>query len=1171
MKKSNQINKNSKKIKVEDLKNKIIHVQNSEGEADTTATILVQNKIDYTPKVSVIIPVYNVEEYLHQCLDSVRNQTLKEIEIICVDDSSTDSSLEILKEYAAKDNRITVLTQKNLHAGVARNAGLCVAKGEYLSFLDSDDFFELDMLEKIYQNAKKNKSDLVMFNAYLFDEKLGKDTEVEWTLRSDLIGKRKIFNYRDIPEHIFNLSNCWVWNRLYRSEFIKKNGLHFQSLGCSNDTYFSCMAQVLADKISYLTNRFVHYRMNRVQKDNLTSSTYREKHPEDLLLCFVEIFKKLNMLKIYNNVKKSYLSIAVKDIYWSVHTVIKNPDSYKRFCNYFVKYHSGIFNAPTEELNIRLKQNYTYLRNILIDHGIIKEIPKRIFYVWGANEPKREEVVKCINSWKQFLPDYDIVEINDESVEYFDFQSELKSNKWFATVFKRKMWAYVADYIRIKTLYNNGGIYFDTDVSVIQNMDKFLHEPAFVGMQRSSQDGTGDWVEPAILGAQKNNPFIEKVLSFYDELIWQEPIYTMPQLFNYYLRMYDIFPFPAKEQQKIIHIPDLTIYPERYFIPYRWNTEYHPSCILPDTHTVHWWGGSWTKPEILDFLKNKHIHHFTDSNIKISIILCAYNTGKYLKECLNSVVNQTLKEIEIICVNDGSTDNTLDILKEYAEKDTRIVIINQKNQGLACARNNALQIARGRYIQFVDSDDYLREDTCEKLVQTMQKNNLDMLSFSGVNFDDATRIEKENTYWSFLYLPSDFNKDCFSHKDCISFLNRMAVSSCLTAYKRDFLWEHQLEFPAHLFYEDNVFFVKAITQAKRCGILDEKFYHRRIHSESITQNNHKYFGDYIQIRDMVLSYLKKIKIDQDVYANYQASYLRGAIAIYNQFTKKNKKKYRKQLELLICKYDIEKLNTCAPVPSYKTYLLFQLNLIKLFKLQKKSILKQLPSARIDVKNIGMSANNIEVKTMANVSAPTWFKDKTGAGKVVEFSALTNSMTIKAINAGKLIISFKGKDCCYRGQRLPLWVDYESIKIDGREILSKPISVWHDKPYSFEMPVVDGQSVRIDIYQRYHKYSRKELKKLILKLNPNSTFVKNHAKLLARFLVTKINPKKRFSYKIKKALGLTVAEKQHEEIKTLLRQNQVEITQLLLSLQQRQKYLEMENEKLKAKILKLNEK
>lgn len=122
----------AKKIKAQKSE-RVISVKNAEGDPDTTATILVQNKINYTPKVSVIIPVYNVEQYLRECLDSVINQTLREIEIICVDDGSTDSSLEILKEYAQKDNRFTIITQENLHAGVARNAGLAVAKGEYLS------------------------------------------------------------------------------------------------------------------------------------------------------------------------------------------------------------------------------------------------------------------------------------------------------------------------------------------------------------------------------------------------------------------------------------------------------------------------------------------------------------------------------------------------------------------------------------------------------------------------------------------------------------------------------------------------------------------------------------------------------------------------------------------------------------------------------------------------------------------------------------------------------------------------------------------------------------------------------------------------------------------------------------------------------------------------------
>ena len=116
-------------------------------------------------KVSVIIPVYNVQAYLRQCMDSVTGQTLRDIEIICVNDESTDDSLQILEEYVAKDKRVQIITQKNAGAGAARNNGMRHAKGKYLSFLDADDFFEPDMLEKAYEQAEKDQSDFVVYKS----------------------------------------------------------------------------------------------------------------------------------------------------------------------------------------------------------------------------------------------------------------------------------------------------------------------------------------------------------------------------------------------------------------------------------------------------------------------------------------------------------------------------------------------------------------------------------------------------------------------------------------------------------------------------------------------------------------------------------------------------------------------------------------------------------------------------------------------------------------------------------------------------------------------------------------------------------------------------------------------------------------------------------------------
>ena len=125
-------------------------------------------------KVSVIVPVYNVEKYLRECLESLVNQTLKEIEIICINDGSDDSSLEVLNEYASKDSRFKIISQQNQGQGIARNKGIDIANGEYLQFVDPDDWVETNMLEKLYNFANKNNSNVVRFNYSNYNDYSGK-------------------------------------------------------------------------------------------------------------------------------------------------------------------------------------------------------------------------------------------------------------------------------------------------------------------------------------------------------------------------------------------------------------------------------------------------------------------------------------------------------------------------------------------------------------------------------------------------------------------------------------------------------------------------------------------------------------------------------------------------------------------------------------------------------------------------------------------------------------------------------------------------------------------------------------------------------------------------------------------------------------------------------------
>lgn len=154
---------------------KKIEIKNLSFDKNTEADVLCFAQNTNPPKVSVIIPVFNIAEYLPQCLESLLQQTLGDFEIITVDDGSSDSSLDILMSYAKQDNRITVIAQNNNFAGVARNAGLTIASGKYVIFLDGDDFFENNLLEKASSVLESENSDLVFFQYKYFNVQTNTD------------------------------------------------------------------------------------------------------------------------------------------------------------------------------------------------------------------------------------------------------------------------------------------------------------------------------------------------------------------------------------------------------------------------------------------------------------------------------------------------------------------------------------------------------------------------------------------------------------------------------------------------------------------------------------------------------------------------------------------------------------------------------------------------------------------------------------------------------------------------------------------------------------------------------------------------------------------------------------------------------------------------------------
>lgn len=224
-------------------------------------------------KVSVIIPVFNGELYLPQCLDSVCRQTLKDIEIICVDDGSTDNSYKVLQEYQSKDERIKLFRQQNKYAGAARNLGKKHASGEYLMFWDCDDFFELNALERLYETAKMHDADICVCGGKHYYEALHSITPYTGYLQKKRIPKEAVFNINTNYEYILNFTNEAAWNKMYKRSFVESLDLDFQEVRNGNDVYFTVNAMCLADRITTISDQLVIYRKNQTQ--SLVGTLYK--------------------------------------------------------------------------------------------------------------------------------------------------------------------------------------------------------------------------------------------------------------------------------------------------------------------------------------------------------------------------------------------------------------------------------------------------------------------------------------------------------------------------------------------------------------------------------------------------------------------------------------------------------------------------------------------------------------------------------------------------------------------------------------------------------------------------------------------------------------------------------------------------------------------------------
>ena len=269
---------------------------------------------------------------------------------------------------------------------------------------------------------------------------------------------------------------------------------------------------------------------------------------------------------------------------------------------------------------------------------------------------------------------------------------------------------------------------------------------------------------------------------------------------------------------------------------------------------------------------------------EISVIIPVYNVEKYLKECLNSISNQSFRDLEIICVNDGSTDNSLDILKNHAENDDRVTIITQENQGLGAARNRGFHHATGNYVYFIDSDDYLELDALEKLHENAISNQSQMVLFMYQTVDENGIVKKRNSGFNIykIFGDIDYNNFSFTYDDVRKYIMNSSFSACLKLYKKDFVDNIDFSFPAGVSFEDIPVHVRVMLEAKSMSFVPESLYNYRTNPDSIINSNANCFDIFTNI-DLVEEYL----IESDHYDELENEFIFFKIVQISQYLEDN--------------------------------------------------------------------------------------------------------------------------------------------------------------------------------------------------------------------------------------------------------------------------------------------
>ncbi len=883
-------------------------------------------------KVSIIIPVYNASKTLPECLDSILNQTMPEFEAICIDDGSADDSWEILTAYALKDSRIRIIHQENQGPGKTRNHGLELAAGEYIIFVDSDDYIKPMALESICRAGYAQDADIVLYDGDKFDAVTRKRIRTTHFLRVDLLPKDlEIVSVQDCPETIFQLTSPGPCSRAVRRELIEREKLCFSDLKNSEDLFFSYSAMATAERIAFVPQKLYMYRVG--QTTNVESG--KAKAPVDFVEAYLELYRKLAEKSLFELCKKSFGLRFCSSIIHAIRTIDSESarkEICERLCDEDVTQMHVLDQSDAFYGNNREARQVHYLLRDYRKDTMTEPKVSVIIPVFNVENYLEDCLESLLN---QTMPDFEVLCMDDGSTDgsidlltlYSRLDSRIKvffgENEGAAVQRNRGIDASVGEYLYFM---DSDDMAVDTllektySAAIRANADVVAFDINALDMQTGKLQGQKYCFRKA------NAPVGKSVFSVVDapdrifqisnpspwtKLVRREFVLRKHLRYQNLQNTNDAF----FAHMSMALADRITLLDEQLYI-YRIGMtsniqskkEKEPECAVEAYMAIYHrlveeriftlCEKSWVaellavlcftlktvssrqaykklyqrlcQPDVVatgylaheeDFYPDRYhynlVKKFLSSPIKfadaderdakvlipgncqdpvVSVIIPVYNVEEYLADCLTSIQNQTLKDIEIICVDDGSTDSSLSILCQAAEADPRICVLVQKNSGLSAARNTGIQAARGKYLYYLDSDDMLEPDALQFLIDTVEDNDLECILFGGKAIYDSEELLEKHGEYSDYYRYKEACTDPMAGADLLVLLKNVKeyrASACMQLAKTELIRNNNIHFYDGIVHEDNLYTLEVLLHSRRCMAIPEQLYLRRIRENSI--------------------------------------------------------------------------------------------------------------------------------------------------------------------------------------------------------------------------------------------------------------------------------------------------------------------------------------------------